>query len=217
MPNWVHNTLVIHDEPEVIAKIREQLSAPFEFLEYDWQTKENKITTVNEPFSFWNIKKPTNMTEYWDYDGTTQKHDDHWYYWNIRNWGVKWEARDVEDMSEDDSKMFYVSFSTAWGIPDEALLELSRQYPTAKLELEFEEETGWGGENHYVNGEEEEVSAYNYRCNECGLECAGDPNELTFNEEGFHDCEADKEQPAPMCGDCLRPLTECHHKEVANV
>lgn len=192
MPNWVYNTLVIHDEPEVIAKIREQLSAPFEFQEYDWQTKESKAVTVNEPFSFWNIKKPTNMTEYWDYDGTTQKDDDHWYYWNIRNWGVKWEARDVEDMSEDDSKMFYVSFATAWGIPDQAMLELSRQYPTAKIELEFEEETGWGGEHHFVNGVDTEVSGYNYRCNECDIQWGGDPDELTYDEDGEHDCKADE-------------------------
>lgn len=221
MPNWVYNTLVIHAEPDVIAKMREQLSAPYTSVEYDWQSNESKFVTVNEPFSFWNIKKPTNLAEYWDYEGTTQKHEDHWYSWNIRNWGVKWEAREVEDkmLEEEESsdKMLYFMFETAWGIPDQAMLELSRQYPTAKLELEFEEETGWGGEQHYSNGVDTEISGYNYRCNECDLEYAGDPDELTYDEDGNHDCEADKDNTELLCGDCLRPVKDCHHKEEVNV
>jgi hypothetical protein len=198
MPNWVYNSLVIMDKPEVIAKMREQLSAPYEVQEYDWATKESKFVTVNEPFSFWNIIKPTNLAEYWDYADTTQRHPDHWYAWNCRNWGVKWEVRDLEDQTEEEGKheQMVFFFATAWGVPNEALRELSRQYPTAAIELEFEEETGWGGEHHYLNGVEHIISEYNFQCNDCGLQWGGDPSELTFDEDddGQHDCKADKDK-----------------------
>ena len=198
MPNWVYNSLVIFAEPEVITKMREQLSAPYETQAYDWQTNQSTTETVNEPFSFWNIKKPTNLAEYYDYEGTTQRHEDHWYRWNCNNWGCKWEARDVEDTSEEngsDSGQMVFTFSTAWSTPNEALIELSRQYPTAAIELEYEEETGWGGETHYLNGVEHTISEYNYQCNDCGLQWGGDPSELTFDEDddGQHDCKADKD------------------------
>jgi hypothetical protein len=200
MPNWVSNSLVIFAEPDVITKIKEQLSAPYPSVEYDWQTKESKTVTVNEPFSFWNIIKPTNLAEYWDYDGTTQRHEDHWYRWNCDNWGCKWEARDVEEHSEAENELNF-TFETPWGYPDQALLELSRQYPTASIELEFDEETGWGGEVHFKDGVELEIDGYNYRCYACDMRWAGDPSDLTWEDDGQHNCKADE-------GKVWQPLTE---------
>lgn len=196
MPNWVSNSLVIFAEPDVITKMKEQLSAPYPSVEYDWQTKESTTVMVNEPFSFWNIIKPTNLTAYYDSPADNeQRHPDHWYLWNINNWGCKWEARDVEDTSEEngsDGGQWVVTFATPWGVPELALLELSRQYPTASIENEYEEETGWGGETHYVNGVETEVESYNYRCWDCDIKWAGDPSELTYDDDGQHECKADK-------------------------
>jgi hypothetical protein len=201
MPNWVNNSLVIFAKPDVITKMREQLSAPYPSVEYDWQTKETTTVTVNEPFSFWNIIKPTNLTAYYDSPADeSQRHPDHWYAWNINNWGCKWEARDVEEHSEDEGELVF-TFSTPWGVPELALLELSRQYPTASIENEFEEESGWGGETHYVNGVETEVDGYNYRCYACDMRWAGNPSDLTWNDDGQHNCKADE-------GKVWQPLTE---------
>lgn len=185
MPNWVFNSLSIEAEPQVLAQIRAQVSAPYETQHLDWRTNERVKEMVEQPFSFWNIIKPTNLDAYHD-DPVThdQSGSDHWYNWNLRNWGVKWEAREAyekDDFTEGDGETFY-NFDTAWGIPNEAMLELSRQYPTATLELEFEEEGGWGGTIVYTNGCEETTEEYNDKCRQCG---ALDQMEMCDNCENY--------------------------------
>lgn len=170
MPNWVFNSLVIEAEPQVLAQIRAQVSAPYETQHLDWRTNERVKEMVEQPFSFWNIIKPTDLDAYHD-DPVThdQSGRDHWYNWNIRNWGVKWEAKNVyekDDFTEGDGETFF-NFETAWGIPDNALLTLSEQYPTASFELEYEEETGWGGCILYENGTSTETEEYENKCRDC--------------------------------------------------
>jgi hypothetical protein len=171
MPNWVFNSLVIEAEPQAINKIKAQLSAPYETEHVDWQTNEVVKTMVEQPLSYWNIIKPTNLEAYHDKPNVKQNmmDQDHWYAWNNRNWGVKWDAKDVyfvEPYTEGDTDLNY-RFDSPWGIPDMALRELSRQYPTAKLSLEFEEEQGWGGEYVFTNGVMEIIYEYENRCRQC--------------------------------------------------
>jgi hypothetical protein len=169
MPNWVFNSLLIEAEPQVISKIKAQVSAPYENEHLDWRTNQPVKQMVEQPFSFWNIIKPTNLDAYHDKPNAKQdlSEADHWYNWNIRNWGVKWEAKEVYENESDESMLSY-NFDTPWGVAEEAMLELSRQYPTAKLSLEFEEEQGWGGEVVFTNGESEIIQEYNDKCRQCG-------------------------------------------------
>lgn len=169
MPNWVFNSLMIEAEPQVISKIKAQVSAPYESEHLDWQTNQPIKTMVEQPFSFWNIIKPTNLDAYHDKPNAKQDLSvaDHWYNWNIRNWGVKWEAKEVYENESDESMLSY-NFDTPWGVAESVMLELSRQYPTAKLSLEFEEEGGWGGEIVFTNGEGETIEEYNDKCRQCG-------------------------------------------------
>jgi len=203
MPNWVFNSLSIEAEPQVLAQIRAQVSAPYESQYLDWKTNEPVKEMVEQPFSFWNIIKPTDLDAYHDNPVThDQSGRDHWYNWNIRNWGVKWEAREAyekDDVTEGDTDTFY-NFDTAWGIPNEAMLELSRQYPTASLELEYEEENGWGGCILYENGTSTETEEYENKCKDCyalnTLEyCEECSNQLcsTCNDIGEADLDALKE------------------------
>jgi hypothetical protein len=169
MPNWVFNSLIIEAEPQVISKIKAQVSAPYESEHLDWRTNQPVKQMVEQPFSFWNIIKPTNLDAYHDKPDAKQDLSvaDHWYNWNIRNWGVKWEAKEVYENESDESMLSY-NFDTPWGVAENAMLELSRQYPTAKLSLEFEEEQGWGGEVVFTNGESETIQEYNDKCRQCG-------------------------------------------------
>jgi hypothetical protein len=169
MPNWVFNSLMIEAEPQVISKIKAQVSAPYECEHLDWQTNQPVKQMVEQPFSFWNIIKPTNLDAYHDKPDAKQDLSvaDHWYNWNIRNWGVKWEAKEVYENESDESMLSY-NFDTPWGVAENAMLELSRQYPTAKLSLEFEEEQGWGGEIVFTNGESEVIEEYETKCRQCG-------------------------------------------------
>jgi hypothetical protein len=160
---------MIEAEPQVISKIKAQVSAPYESEHLDWQTNQPIKTMVEQPFSFWNIIKPTNLDAYHDKPNAKQDLSvaDHWYNWNIRNWGVKWEAKEVYENESDESMLSY-NFDTPWGVAESVMLELSRQYPTAKLSLEFEEEGGWGGEIVFTNGEGETIEEYNDKCRQCG-------------------------------------------------
>ena len=48
MPNWCYNTLLIEAEPQVIAKIKAQLSAPYERKTQDLPSFEWKTETVEK-------------------------------------------------------------------------------------------------------------------------------------------------------------------------
>jgi len=166
MPNWVYNSLVIEGDADVLTRIAQQLATPHETQHLDWKTNEVKTEMVEQPFSYWNIIKPTNLDEYYDKPDTKQDHPDHWYSWNTSNWGVKWNASSAERHDTEDGSLCY-TFESPWGIPNEALLTLSKQYPTVTLELEFEEETGWGGTIVYDNGNEETTEEYDNKCRDC--------------------------------------------------
>ncbi len=45
--------------------------------------------------------------------------------------------------------------------------ELSTQYPNLTFTLSYEEETGWGGEVLFVNGNGAEIESYESKCRDC--------------------------------------------------
>jgi hypothetical protein len=80
-----------------------------------------------------------------------QHKTNHWYDWNIRNWGVKWDASDVY-FEDWDGELVY-DFETPWGAPFEVYQAMVAQYPSLKFTIRFLEEQGWGGEALGENGE----------------------------------------------------------------
>lgn len=196
MPNWVYNHLDVEGDAESISKLKEQVgksyTSPFKpngDLAYIVEDKP-----IESPFSFWNIIKPTDMEAYvlqpsfMNGKGEPKENKDSWYNWNIRNWGVKWDAADSEIYNVTDTSMTY-TFQTPWGIPEPALINLSLQFPSLTFLLEYEEETGWGGIIRYEKGEDVELAEYNWKCPECDY-MSGD---IVWCE----DCEFDV---CPECG-----------------
>lgn len=169
MPNWVFNSLVITGDEDSIAEVKAQLAQPHEDQHYDFMTESLQTVVRNEPLSFWNIIKPADLDAYHDAKDKPQTGEDHWYNWNYRNWGVKWNASDVYfvEESEEPTSLCY-TFSTPWGVADAAMTSLSEQYPTLTFELEYEEEQGWGGTNVYTDGNEDVTEEYNDKCRQCG-------------------------------------------------
>jgi len=190
MPNWVYNGLTIEGSPEDINKIKTQLNKPFSVIHDSWNVEsgqmEKKPTSYNNPiFAFWNITKPTDLDTYF---GPQPKHDpnkpiafdsDHWYDWNVRNWGTKWDVANQDNDSpyndttiEETDKAVVYTFNTAWSVPLPALVSLSSQYPEAILHLFYQEETGWGGEYQIMNGKTIREMSYDSQCPECdGTDC----------------------------------------------
>jgi hypothetical protein len=188
MPNWVFNTLTVEGNVESVTELKNQVSAPY-VMPVEERGDLNfvvKDVEVKQDFSFWNIIRPTDMHVYpeqpvrseleasdpnwWADTMKLSKLDDSWYNWNMRNWGVKWDAKEselVDESTNGDNLVLVYKFDTPWGIPLAALEKLSEQYPNLLLTLEYEEETGWGGEMEFLRGEAISESEYDDKCWEC--------------------------------------------------
>ena len=75
-----------------------------------------------------------------------------WYDWNCNNWGTKWDAGDVNMVSESDEELHYY-FQTAWSPATPAIQKASEKYPKLKFTITFtEESTAFAGVREFVNG-----------------------------------------------------------------
>lgn len=191
MPNWVFNSLLVSGKREQVAQVKFQVGQPITKMidEYNFETQEytkKEITMSNPIFSFWNITAPTDLEAYNkqpDYSQPAFTGDD-WYSWNNRNWGTKWDVGnydtdkypetviEIDDSSDDENwtrpdDFIQYRFNTAWSPPFPVIQELSKQYPELVIDLEYEEETGWGGEITFKNGKIIDQKEYENRCSEC--------------------------------------------------
>jgi len=144
MPNWVDNTLIVTgDEADVQAFVERAAQPVTQFAE-----------EREQPLSFWNFVRPDESIMH-EYNGKEPrkaslaealKYDtNHWYDWNIRNWGCKWDASSVDMPDRSDGYAHY-TFDTPWGTPEEFFKSIVQQYPNLDFNLRFLEGQGWGGE-----------------------------------------------------------------------
>jgi Ferredoxin-like domain in Api92-like protein len=205
MPNWVDNTLTITGKREEIAKIKKQLREPYQETidSYDHESKRmiRQVVTHNEEMSFWNIIRPpaNKVDEYhtahgWADGKESGNTEYNWYNFNIREWGCKWDASNV-DLSIDDEDELVYTFITPWSPPISAIIKLSEQYPTTTLSLRYEEEQGWGGIEHFYNGEQKTEETWDipeshadYKALDRECVCEYDDDQ----EEWFADCPREK-------------------------
>jgi hypothetical protein len=210
MPNYCFNTLTIQGPKEQVDSIKAKLNEPFQRQHDQWNTEtkqmEIKDYFYNNPvFAFWNIYNPVQ-------DGISNEvylgQPDHtipfaeqmkfktndWYSWNVRNWGTKWDVAVgdednypdtelLEHMDRGEDQWVIYKFNTAWSPPAPAMEKLSALVPNCVVTLSFEEETGWGGEYEFVNGEMTAESNYDSKCRDCDAEdqmeyCENDCGEI---------------------------------------
>jgi hypothetical protein len=170
--------------------------------------EKQQVTYPNPVFAFWNIIKPTDMEAY---DGPQPKNEnfeeamkfksDHWYDWNVRNWGTKWDVAVssletnpdtyMEDTVNGENHVVYYNFETAWSRPMTALCTLSEQYPDLLFTLSYEEETGWGGECELLRGKVISESQYDNMCRNC---------DGTYLDNEITGCDDCGDYPCPLCG-----------------
>ena len=77
-----------------------------------------------------------------------------WYSWRLANWGCKWDAWDVR-IESISSKKLRIDFTTANSTPTQALMALSKLFPTVLFDNQYADEDigyncGWA---KYLNGE----------------------------------------------------------------
>jgi hypothetical protein len=118
-----------------------------------------------------------------------------WYNWNTSNWGTKWDVavKDgdeysdteiLEEISDGEDNWVVYKYNTAWSPAVTVLTKLSNLVPNSLVTLEFQEETGWGGEYEIVRGEVKEISEYSNICRQCD-----EPDILEYSvETGYETC-----------------------------
>jgi hypothetical protein len=205
MPNWVYNNLTIAPDSEAggttkdVADLVEQVGKPYTIKTRDWKSGEMTEQTVEEPFAFWNIVRPEGE-DLEKYDGSlgTGGAMPFWYDWNCENWGTKWDASDVDRIDQGKDHIQY-TFQTAWSPPIQVMQSLSEQHPNLHIELEWEEEQGYGGTFTFRAGVTTETDYYDIpsshadyvaRDRECGCETWAD-------EAPFTDCPTYVAEPDP--------------------
>ena len=140
-----------------------------------------------------------------------------WYSWNNSNWGTKWDVAVSDDdkypntelieyKSEGDDNWVIYKYETAWSPAVTILTKLSNLVPNCLLTLEFEEETGWGGEYEIVRGDVKQLIDYENRCyacqsfdtldyceNDCGEFCSNCQQGSWQDQEAMEKCEDHKQ------------------------
>lgn len=156
MPNWVYNSVSVTGDAAEVKRLKDQVGAHYTMPQDTWDSVTKKHSTQDveckEEFSFWNIVAPTgpDLKSYFDSIGASGA-SPFWYSWNNTHWGTKWDAGDVS-MNVISDEHIQWSFQTAWGPPNEVLMELGKQFPTLTIQNEWEEEQGFGGTLDHTAG-----------------------------------------------------------------
>ena len=128
MPNHVTNKLVANgseqDTKNIFSSLKTETS-DFDFNKILPMPEELKDTTSGSS----EIRNPV-LIEKYGYDN--------WYNWSNANWGTKWNAYEVEHISDTE-----VQFDTAWSCADNLIAKLSSLHPTVEFILTYaDEDTG---------------------------------------------------------------------------
>ena len=174
MPNWVSNSVRVTGSKEELQRFAEQAGRSYA-RKYQELTPDGLVwvegESKDEHLSFWNFVKPDDsiLDEYWGEEprkATLEealKHEgNHWYDWNIRNWGCKWDASSV--YFEDWGGELAYDFETPWGFPEPVIRAMVAQYPSLSFTVRFLEEQGWGGQAVGNNGELAIIKEWDIPC-----------------------------------------------------
>jgi hypothetical protein len=212
MPNWVYNHLTIDGSKEDIAKVKAQVGATVK-TKYKGADEVDEMLDREPIFSFMNILPPPEdkLDEYHAVHGyangeKTGDTEYNWYNFNVREWGTKWDARDVE-LLEDDETYLHYKFDTAWSPPTEVIAKLAEQNPNLNITLEYREEQGWGGEVNFNGSTTEVVKEWDIPDSHA--------EEIEVNNEYCWKCENFDGDYSDLYEDCpenLKPI-EIHAKQ----
>jgi len=151
MPNWCGNDLSVSGPKEDMNRFIEQAKSKRPTGQ-EIEPNGNVIEKFEDVALSFEKFVPYPYGK-WDYD------------WCVKNWGTKWDACEVND---DGHGNYY--FDTAWSPPTEAVLGMSKCYPTLEFHLAYEEcGCDFSGEYRVRNGEimEDRNGPYIHTCEDC--------------------------------------------------
>jgi len=195
MPNWVFNTVDIHGTKEGIEEFRK------EALEY-----KSPYVDGDDKFSFHAfITLPIeHIDDYKEVSGwvggkQSGESEFNWYKWNSGNWGTKWDACNVDFVTDTDDYI-QIRFDTAWSPPMPVFQAMVEKFPGLIFTIEWEEEQEWGGRAHGRGGvfeviEEWDVPLSHADYEKMGRECGNCQGWYSDSpEEWYDDCPDKAEQ-----------------------
>ena len=146
MPNWCSNELSVSGPTEDIANFKQQAVG---YSPWDKPAKDEKPSALN----FHSLVPVPDHILKLGY--VNAGHD-----WEVKNWGARWGAGDVDVVDEGDDCIVY-HFSTAWAPAVEFIENVRKQWPTLTFILDYDEPgNGFKGickgagdqfENHSIN------------------------------------------------------------------
>lgn len=145
MPNWIKNKVYVGNGlalKECMSK-DEDGNEYFDFNKIIEMPKELEQTTAPS-------RKPNKEL--------IKKYGvDNWYDWRVENWGTKWNSCDNEIIDGQ-----HIVFRTAWSMPNEVFIALSKKYHTRIIVEYADEDLGYNcGTRKYNNGKIVEDSTGN--------------------------------------------------------
>lgn len=155
MPNWVSSTLTVSATSASNPEMIEFLSLVGKDVPQGWQDEKQDQLLYNDNggFSFLAyVSPPADKIEaYFGKRGVVNGEvvgdtEDNWYNWNINNFGCKWDCSEVYVYTDEPTSFFQVQFQTPWSPPEEFFRTLMNKYPSLEMNLNWEEEQGFGAE-----------------------------------------------------------------------
>lgn len=181
MPNWVYTTMTVTGPKQSLEAFKAKAAKPYTtrhkgvFVEgKGYDSEAVNVVENKSDLAFWNFIAPTDLDAYFGPEKKPDNYDtmtfdermieamkfsgDHWYDWNVRNWGTKWDACDATCDEVGDAVVY--NFSTAWSPATGAFAAMVRQHPELEFEFHNTEEQGWGVVFEGKDGELEEVRSW---------------------------------------------------------
>ena len=156
MPNHVYNTVKLtgnYDDLNILKKLL-SMPQPIQLAKGQLDFQDiNFYSLISPDESIWEeYNGPKIMGR--SLEESLKFASNHWYDWNIRNWGTKWNAYDkvvCHNLDDESVDSYYITyeFNTAWSPPEGIMKALAKKIYELKLDISFhwtyEEEQGWGG------------------------------------------------------------------------
>ena len=173
MPNWCENTLHVSGDEQLIKKFKEQVRGEGTALSF--------ASLVPMPKELKGLSSSPKIVSEKEYDEAVKKAKKeakknsmiglclpitrkmkkdlmerfgalHWYDWNIKNWGTKWDVNASLDCEEKNDLTYF--FATAWSPPEAWLRKVSERFLNLKFVMIYDEPgMGFKGTMEVMAGE----------------------------------------------------------------
>ena len=154
MPNWCSNSLIITNPSNVPGLINKFIfeNKPINcrplienYEKHNKKVDDEKAKKLEDPNYLINLNygvkieiDPDDNLTFWTSCPRPEEEEENWYNWSIENWGTKWDVSECEIYEQSNEEVQY-NFDTAWGPPNEWLVETAKIYPDLKFVITYEE------------------------------------------------------------------------------